>query len=160
MTCSLKPFPFFFYHKKNLQVILADTVDSQLAKNMAVFVKLFIKHHLHCHYNDHHNQRQLTMIVMTIITKHPRCYSSRCVRGTVKTCSQKRRRWIWTWLAFVSMITRCLMDIDNGHNNEDMIILKETDNGKKRTILKILLTTGAPSASFWDRARGQNAQVL
>ena len=28
----------FFYHKKNLQVILADTVDSQLAKNMAVFV--------------------------------------------------------------------------------------------------------------------------
>ena len=24
----------------------------------------------------------------------------------------------------------------------------------------MLLTTGTPSASFWDRARGQNAQVL
>ena len=24
----------------------------------------------------------------------------------------------------------------------------------------MLLTAGAPSASFWDRARGQNAQVL
>ena len=29
---------YFFLSQKNLQVILADTVDSQLAKNMAVFV--------------------------------------------------------------------------------------------------------------------------
>ena len=27
-------------------------------------------------------------------------------------------------------------------------------------MLKVLLIAGAPSASFWDRARGQNAQVL
>ena len=32
----------FFLSQKNLQVILADTVDSQLAKNMAVFVTLYL----------------------------------------------------------------------------------------------------------------------
>ena len=131
MTCSLKPLTFFFYHKKNLQVILADTVDSQLAKNMAVFViylcniivTVIIMIIIF-------STSPITMIVMTIITKQPRCYSSRCVRGTVKTCSQRRRRWIWTWLAFVSMITRCLKNMDNCHNNKDTIMLKETDSGK------------------------------
>ena len=36
MLCSLTM--SFFLSQENLQVILADTVDSQLAKNMAVFV--------------------------------------------------------------------------------------------------------------------------